>query len=381
MQQGPLTADVQQIVFEPQSGRLVNRVRGVLAILRSLVTSLPAKAERFRSNGFRRRLLRRLGNCRYDLVLINGLDMLWCLPLLADRAPVVYVRHNLEPELYAQQNGRWKRWRAPSLLFRRDAAKLAALEQDALRACAGIIVVAAGVANGIAEQAPRTPVLSLPPTFDAPRRRNPATVDRRPTEGPIRLGFVGNLGWWPNRVSVDWFLSEVWPRVADGCLLHLFGSGSEHLPAGRGLIRHGYVADLAEVWQTAEIMIQPIVVGGGINIKVAEAVYHRRPMIATPLALRSCGLAPDPAILIADGVEAWVKLLNGSAPRDLRGRQVSERNAERFAQGDQAQRLAAFLGPLMAAGASGPSGLDTPLKPHASGRDQLGSGCLLRQAR
>lgn len=368
MQQMPLAANVEQLVFEQQSGRLADRVLGAVATLRSLFSSLPAKAQRFSSYGFRHRLLRRLTTSRYDLVVINGLDMLWCLPLISDRAPVVYVCHNLEAELYAQQLRRWARWPIPSGLLRRDAAKLATLERAGVRVCAGTIAVAQGVADGITALAPQSPVLTLPPTFADTSWQITATADRRVADGPIRLGFVGNLGWWPNRVSLDWFLSEVWPRVADGYVLHLFGRGTEHLSAGRGLMRHGYVADLAEVWQTAEIMIQPIVVGSGVNIKVAEAVYHRRPMIATALALAGCGLASDPAIQIADGSKAWVRLLNGAEPRHLVGRRISETNAARFAQGGQAQRLAAFLGPLMTAGASA---LDTPIAPHRSRRNQF----------
>src|SRR5207248_5933761 len=70
--------------------------------------------------------------------------------------------------------------------------------------------------------------ITIPPVFDYEPWRGP-----RSTPGSIlEIGFLGNLGWWPNQLGLRWFINEVLPHVNSPIRLNLFGPHT-----GRGLHR------------------------------------------------------------------------------------------------------------------------------------------------
>ena len=44
---------------------------------------------------------------------------------------------------------------------------------------------------------------------------------------PIKIGFLANFDWWPNKDGLNWFLDSVYPSIRKDIELHLFGNGSE----------------------------------------------------------------------------------------------------------------------------------------------------------
>src|SRR6476469_9574786 len=73
----------------------------------------------------------------------------------------------------------------------------------------------------------------------------------------------------------------LWLETATSC--------SRHKRYARGAARvtqHGPVDNLAEVWSRCDLMICPMLTGSGVSTKLAEAVYHGVPGLATSLATR-----------------------------------------------------------------------------------------------
>jgi hypothetical protein len=57
-------------------------------------------------------------------------------------------------------------------------------------------------------------------------------------------------------------------------------------------------------------MICPVLSGGGVSIKMAEAVYRGMPLIGTRFAARGLPLVPHPSIVLLDDAADWVRCLN-----------------------------------------------------------------------
>ena len=116
-----------------------------------------------------------------------------------------------------------------------------------------------------------------------------APADPTPPADSTQLLFVGALWYGPNRDGIDRFLSKCWPQVHAAlpeATLLLVGAAS---PRQRrdwskhpGVSAPGYVDDLTEVYERSAAVIAPVYYGGGTNIKVLEAIAHRRPCITTP---------------------------------------------------------------------------------------------------
>jgi phosphatidylinositol alpha-1,6-mannosyltransferase len=338
----PLSASVHDYGFETPPAPWRHCLMNAFALLRSLVSRFPARVLRFRSRTFARRLRRLTDSGDFDLVLVSGLEMMWTRSLVGGNTPVVYLCHNLESELQRQQTGRLLRLPLLKNVLQSDNSKLSAFEQAEVAGSSGFIAISAqdhaklsGLCGGRAG-------ITVPPTFAEPRWEPRPRNDSEPTD-VIRLGFVGNFAWWPNRRALDWFLREIWPHAPANLLLHVFGSGSQRLGNLERVTAHGYVESMDEVWESTDILIHPVRVAAGLNVKVAEAAYHRRPMIATPEALRGCALEPDPAIVTARDARQWLNVLAGPGLTELARRKVSLRNADRFARSSHRADVTRFV--------------------------------------
>lgn len=105
-----------------------------------------------------------------------------------------------------------------------------------------------------------------------------------------KLLFVGSLWYRPNTNGVNWFLKHVWPSVKNfmpEAQLTLVGAAPSamrnHWEKFPSVTAPGFVDDLHEAYQQAALVIVPIHIGGGSNIKVLEALAHARPCIVTRL--------------------------------------------------------------------------------------------------
>ncbi len=320
-----LRAEVECLPIRPPSPRL-HRLRQAVAVARALGSSLPAKAAYTYSTGFRDRVLRRLNGGRFDLVILNGSDLLWLEPVLPASIPRLLIAHNIEHLLFEAQAAETERaFRLLGPALRRERRRMERFEASGIRAVGNVLFLSSLDAAHPRAGALATRKLVTPPLFTDP----PCTERPRGT-GPLEIGFLGNMAWWPNRRGLTWFLSDVFPHVDRHARLHLFGEGTQRYARGNARVsRHGPVDDLAEVWSRCDLMVCPMLAGGGVSTKLAEAVYHGIPVLATSLATRGLPLADDPGLVVSDRAAEWIEHL--TATRSHAAGRISPSLSSRFA--------------------------------------------------
>jgi glycosyltransferase involved in cell wall biosynthesis len=139
-------------------------------------------------------------------------------------------------------------------------------------------------------------------------------ADWRPEPGGCRVLFVGSFEHRPNRSGMRAFLAEAWPRIRaaiPGASLDLAGRGSESFLAAlgnatawqaRGVTAHGYIDDLAPLFRSCHVFAAHLTEGGGIKIKVLEALARGVPVVATPVAAEGiAGHEQAPPLVAAPG--------------------------------------------------------------------------------
>ena len=307
----------------------------------SLVAKLPSKPLLTRSPRFIRNVHAMLGSRDFDLVLINGSDLLWLIPELPYHIPKILIAHNIEHQLFLSQiDATYPRSRLLRGILLRDWRHLRDYEMSGMRLVENIIFLSSLDARFALGQNSRIQALTIPPIFDypAPEERGPKGVG----EG-IRIGFMGNFRWWPNQEGLGWFLKEVFPQTTGDTRLHLFGEASGRIARDARVVNHGFVANMADIWRTCDFMICPIHRGGGVNVKFAEAVYNRMPVLATSFAARGLPLEPDPSVVLLDRADEWVSFLLSPAARELRARRLPARMANAFAMESHVQSVQGFV--------------------------------------
>lgn len=314
-------------------------------LVRSLIYALTgmgiAKLLYFFSINFIDRVKERIHLTKPDYIFIDHLEMAQYVKYLPREIKCVYVAHNFESDLYG---ARIKKSNLLKFFFHKDVDNYRQFEVEILKAVDKVLFISAfdrACLNKLVFLKNKS--LVLPPTFNYQ-----VCTSRHLNENLITLGFVGNFDWWPNRCAANWFIEEVYTKVfKEGSFLRLFliGKGSESYTNVEMRVEGlGFLPDIGSVWQAADIYINPITEGSGINIKVAEAIYNYRPLICTSLALRGLELSLDAAILTLDSPEEWIKTLkNILFLREFMARKTLHDNASLFASNKQSEKITGFL--------------------------------------
>jgi glycosyltransferase involved in cell wall biosynthesis len=175
----------------------------------------------------------------------------------------------------------------------------------------------------------------------------------RPGSGR-RLVFAGDLTWYPNIDAMKWFVASIWPRLKgriDGLELWVAGRGEvPELDAAAGAdpaIRVlGYVDDVREVIEAADVYVCPIRDGGGTKLKVLDALAMEIPLVADPIACEGIDVVDGDSVLFARTPDEWVhqieRLLATPELADRlrsRGRQLIEKEFSYAVVGARLRRL------------------------------------------
>jgi sugar transferase (PEP-CTERM/EpsH1 system associated) len=137
--------------------------------------------------------------------------------------------------------------------------------------------------------------------------------------------FTGTMDYRPNIEAVNFFATEVMPRLAS--LLpapHFHIVGANPTPAVRALAElprvhvTGSVPDIRPYLSHAELAVAPLRIARGIQNKVLEAMAMARPVVAAPEAHEGVRALAGRDLLVADGAEAMAaavaRVLAGSTP-------------------------------------------------------------------
>jgi glycosyltransferase involved in cell wall biosynthesis len=296
----------------------------------------------------------RLGSVKYDLVVLNGADLLWILDCLPAAMRRILVAHNIEHLLYGAQieNLGWM-YRPLAGLLRGDARRLKEYELEGIRRAGNVIFLSHDEARYAARLCEGIRTITVPPVFDYAARPRQS----REAEATLEIGLLGNFKWWPNQLSLRWFADKVLPHVKSPVRIKLYGQGAERgWRSDRRIVVCGVVDRIEQVWAGCDFLICPAFPTGGVCVKLAEAVYNGVPVLATRHAARGLSLDDDPALVFLDEPGEWVGFLNSTEARELGGRRVAEKTGARFAVGTQKDGLQQFVRDAISAPAASGTG-------------------------
>ena len=96
-----------------------------------------------------------------------------------------------------------------------------------------------------------------------------------------------------------------------------------------GVLVPGFVEDLDECYKKASVFVAPILVGGGIIVKVLDAMAAATPVVTTTYGNEGVGALPGRDLLVADGPEGFADaVVRVLSDRELAGR--LSRNGQEF---------------------------------------------------
>jgi len=186
-------------------------------------------------------------------------------------------------------------------------------------------------------------ILAAAPSLEGRVRVNPFGLILPPVldpalEVPGTILFVGNFTHPPNRDAAIWLAGDVMPHVWARCAqARLRIVGSSPPPEVRALTRPGVelFADVPAVRphiEAATVVTAPVRTGGGMRMKVLEAMASGKAVAATPLAGEGyTEFGEPPPIEFGESAEELGSAIAGLLLDDERRRQLG-REARDFAE-------------------------------------------------
>lgn len=226
-----------------------------------------------------------------------------------------------------------------SRFWRLEARRWRRFEAALLERADGVVALTPRDADSLRALGPgRTaiPIDVIPLGVHIPDARG-RILDASTAVGSRRLLFVGNFTHTPNVDAARYLVEELFPplrsRFAD-LELWIVGEGAPaelRATAGARVTVTGRVPDVGEHLARATIVVAPLRRGGGMRVKVLEAMAAAKPVVATSLAVEGIRITSGHELLVADDApsfrDAVATLLDDPARREALGRAARDRVA------------------------------------------------------
>jgi glycosyltransferase involved in cell wall biosynthesis len=132
----------------------------------------------------------------------------------------------------------------------------------------------------------------------------------RPEQAGLRVGFIGTFRADFNRDALGFVLDEIWPRIlarTPGAKLRIAGDSYAGPLKARaqsmGARWLGFVDDLGSYFASIDVLLVPLRFGGGVRIRILEALAAGVPVVATPVAVAGLACEPGTHVRVAPDAE------------------------------------------------------------------------------
>jgi glycosyltransferase involved in cell wall biosynthesis len=275
-------------------------------LLRNFVFSpYPYALEKYCSRDMMDWLRREISKDRFDLVICDFLTPAPNFNDLKCKAPMILFQHNMEALI-------WKRLAesSPGLIGRfylRDQfRRYSKWEEKLSRLFDGVITVSEDDSqyarrNYHLDNVRGHVATGVDVDYFAPRKEIGSAADI--------IGFLGSMDWMANIQAVEYFVAEAYPMIK------LSIPGVRFMVIGRNppesilklamhdesIVVTGSVVDVRPYLKMCDLMVVPLLAGGGTRIKILEAMAMGVPVVSTTIGAEGLDLESGIHLEIADG--------------------------------------------------------------------------------
>ena len=124
------------------------------------------------------------------------------------------------------------------------------------------------------------------------------------------IGYhIGAMDWMPNAEGIRWFLEDIWPELHRQSPDFRFFFAGRNMPGsfvkydGNGVTCSGEVANAGDFIADKKVLIVPLKSGGGIRIKILEAMAAGKLVLSTSVGMQGIEAEPGTHYLLAETEE------------------------------------------------------------------------------
>lgn len=269
----------------------------------------------------------------FDIVHADQLNMgQYALPFTSSRK--VLDLHNALWMLYKRMAETTPATNPMKYILMRDWALLRRYEGELCRQFDAVTAVTEEDRQLLIQAGAQEDITVIPIAIDTDEQ---AQIVRKPTSPHIV--HIGTMYWPPNINGINWFLESIYPQIKQqvpDVRCTLIGARPpesiiQRSYVDRTLTVTGYVENPLPFLEDASMMVIPLQAGGGMRVKILNALAQGIPMVSTSIGCEGIQVTHEQDILIADEADdfasACVRLLTDydlNAQLTAAGRRVAE---------------------------------------------------------
>lgn len=284
----------------------VNNNVSALGVLKNLLFSKqPNHAQRFMHGHFQDAILNAINSFKPDVVQVESVFMSGYLPAIrkVTNAVLTLRLHNIEWQVWQRvadaAGNPLKKWYLTNL-----SARIKNYEQHVWQQYDLLIPITNTDAAVVQHSIVPKQMLTIPFGIDA-------TIIK-PQGNESLIGYhIGAMDWLPNQDAIRWFATDVWPIVRRQSPDFQFYFAGRNMPdafkelTSDGTHCMGEVADAASFIADKKILIVPLRSGGGIRVKILEAMAAGKLVISTTIGMQGIEAVSGKHYLLADTPQAF----------------------------------------------------------------------------
>jgi len=284
----------------------------VLKAFLNLFKTVPYIVERFISKEFEETLIHLLKKDSFDIVHFEGTYVAWYAAIVKRtvNVPVLMRSHNVEYLIWERLSQSVKN-PLKKLYFKYMAWELKRFEKKYLNKFDLVAAITPEDAERIKQLGVKTKVQFLPASIDTDKIKPSVNI-----EAEAKTCFIFSaLDWMPNQEAVFWFIERVWDKVVKkipGVKLHIAGKSTPekiYALANESIVVHGFVESASVFVQQYDLMLVPLLSGGGMRLKIIEGMALGKVVLSTPVGAEGIGCRDGENILICETPEKWVSTI------------------------------------------------------------------------
>lgn len=270
------------------------------AAIKNLFSDSSLNIDRFYSAEAEQKIADILSKEKFDVIIFESLYMSPYMEVVRknSEAKLILRAHNVEHILWERRAGEEKdvlkrKW------FNSLAKKMKSAELSALKEVDALLPITEADAKTFTEF---TSIPSVVIPFAVRTKNNTITAPIVPKT----VFHIGAMDWDPNILGIQWFVKDVWPLVLElepDAALHLAGKALDRNDKhfiGKHIFNHGEVESAEKFKERFAVMIVPLLSGGGMTIKIVEALNAGKVIVTTTIGSKGTGIVNGVHGIIAD---------------------------------------------------------------------------------
>lgn len=234
----------------------------------------------------------------FDFIIFNGFISLRLFKFSIKTSKIIYIAHNIEQELI---KNKIRKSFFSRIYARLEYFKTKLYEDKILKIVDSVICLSKSDSVFIKKY--NNNINIIPPFI------KPVSLDKKVFVESFGL-IATNLEHDPNIISLDWFFDKVYPFLDHNIKIIITGKGSFEQYQSKNYKNiefRGFVSreELDDLYQKAGFVINPTVIGSGIQIKLIEALSMSKKIISTQFSNKVLDTIPS-----SDDPQIFAELIN-----------------------------------------------------------------------